>query len=286
MHAESLSHPSRSRFSGPSGVRPSAGGLVAWGFGLFLSSAAWGQHVGDILLRQEGGRIQTGGIVTGPSGQVFVPGRVFWATFGEFPNFTDDPGFDTSGVPGGSFPNGTVFAFDFLDALHRWDGSDFDAIPVETIRVAKAATSVVTPTGLNEFRTGFAFGQVSSGFLHEHLRFTILTPAGTGVYAMQLRLRVTTGGVQESAPFWIVFNQNVSASEHDAATQYLERLVNPPCPGDLNNDGAVNTADLTRFLSAFGQPTMRLANGDFNGDAAVTTGDLTFFLGRFGGVCP
>ncbi|MFM9957406.1 MAG: dockerin type I repeat-containing protein [Phycisphaerales bacterium] len=209
---------------------------------------------------------------------------MFRATFGEFPNFTDDPGFDTTGTTG--FPNGTTFAFDLLDALRKWDGSDFDAVAVETIRVAKGSASVFTPPGVNEIRAGFAFGQVSLGFLHEHLRYTLQTPQSAGVYAMQMRVRVTTGGFTESLPFWIVFNQNASAAEHGAATQYLERLVTPPCPGDINDDGAVNTSDLTRFLGAFGQPTMRLANGDFNGDAAVNTSDLTFFLARFGGACP
>ncbi|MFM9957637.1 MAG: multicopper oxidase domain-containing protein [Phycisphaerales bacterium] len=64
--------------------------------------------------------------------------------------------------------------------------------------------------------------------------------------------------------------------------------ITPPfCPGDLNNDGAVNTADLTIFLGQFGNAVIIPGTGaDFNGDGFVNTPDLTFFLGRFGQPCP
>jgi hypothetical protein len=51
--------------------------------------------------------------------------------------------------------------------------------------------------------------------------------------------------------------------------------------GDLNNDGAVNTADLTRFLGQFGS-TGAFLSADLNCDGAVNTADLTRFLGQFG----
>jgi hypothetical protein len=62
--------------------------------------------------------------------------------------------------------------------------------------------------------------------------------------------------------------------------------VVPPCQGDLNNDGAVNTADLVIFLGQFGSTRPGPFDGaDFNGDTSVNTADLTFFLGRFGQAC-
>lgn len=59
----------------------------------------------------------------------------------------------------------------------------------------------------------------------------------------------------------------------------------PPCPADLNGDGATNTPDLTLFLGLFGQHISPPGSGaDFNADGTVNTPDLTAFLGAFG--CP
>lgn len=62
--------------------------------------------------------------------------------------------------------------------------------------------------------------------------------------------------------------------------------VPPPCVGDLNADGNINTADLTAFLGRFGQSAPPPSPGDFNNDGTVDTVDLVTFLGRFGSVCP
>ncbi len=62
--------------------------------------------------------------------------------------------------------------------------------------------------------------------------------------------------------------------------------VVPPCQGDLNGDGSVNTADLVMFLGQFGTTRPERFDGaDFTGDFQVDTSDLVFFLGRFGTSC-
>lgn len=62
--------------------------------------------------------------------------------------------------------------------------------------------------------------------------------------------------------------------------------VVPPCQGDLNGDGSINTADLVMFLGQFGTTRPERFDGaDFNGDFQVDTSDLVFFLGRFGTSC-
>jgi hypothetical protein len=65
--------------------------------------------------------------------------------------------------------------------------------------------------------------------------------------------------------------------------------INPACFADFNDDGAINTADLTTFLGRFGSPAAsspRAFRADFNRDGTVNTPDLVFFLGRFGQTCP
>lgn len=63
----------------------------------------------------------------------------------------------------------------------------------------------------------------------------------------------------------------------------------PPttCP-DLNGDGVVNTLDLAKLLSFFGQsapPGSAAAAADFNGDGSVNTFDLAKLLSVFGQSC-
>ncbi len=57
-----------------------------------------------------------------------------------------------------------------------------------------------------------------------------------------------------------------------------------PCPGDFNNDGAVNLDDLQILLFNFGQPGTVL-DGDANGDGLVNLDDLQLLLFNFGVIC-
>ncbi len=62
----------------------------------------------------------------------------------------------------------------------------------------------------------------------------------------------------------------------------------PSCVGDANDDGVVNTGDLTLLLLRFGQTVTPGSPGtsvDFNGDGTVNTADLTLLLVRFGQAC-
>ncbi|MBN8643843.1 MAG: hypothetical protein J0L61_01210 [Planctomycetes bacterium] len=59
----------------------------------------------------------------------------------------------------------------------------------------------------------------------------------------------------------------------------------PPCPGDLNLDGLVNTADLAIFLGSFGLPALPGDRADLNHDGVINTLDLAIFLGAFGQPC-
>ena len=60
----------------------------------------------------------------------------------------------------------------------------------------------------------------------------------------------------------------------------------PPCPEDLTGDRVVNTFDLAKLLSKFGQSVPAGTQGDVNGDGVVNTFDLAKLLSKFGGACP
>ena len=70
----------------------------------------------------------------------------------------------------------------------------------------------------------------------------------------------------------------------DQTNQWIVNLgmvsTTPPCPGDFNNDGFRNGADLASMLSAWGT-----AGGDVNGDNTTNGADLTVLLSGWG-TCP
>lgn len=62
-------------------------------------------------------------------------------------------------------------------------------------------------------------------------------------------------------------------------------MVGPECPGDLNGDGGVNSADLSVVLSSYGLSVAPGSAGDVNADGVVDGKDLMVILSLFGGVC-
>lgn len=62
---------------------------------------------------------------------------------------------------------------------------------------------------------------------------------------------------------------------------------NPPtgCPGDANNDSAINGADLSVLLGQFAQQVPPGSGGDFNNDGFVNGADLSVLLANFGAAC-
>ena len=56
------------------------------------------------------------------------------------------------------------------------------------------------------------------------------------------------------------------------------------CPGDINGDNTVDTADLGILIAAFGNVGASVS--DLNGDMVVDTADLGILIGAFGAPCP
>lgn len=83
--------------------------------------------------------------------------------------------------------------------------------------------------------------------------------------------------------------QTMTVSYNSGTQRYTNSVsgvpaCTPPCVGDLNNDGQVNTGDLTLLLGNFGRTGPNLV-GDINNDGTVNTADLTLLLARFGLPC-
>jgi hypothetical protein len=196
---------------------------------LTLAPAAIAQHAGDVGLGVVDNRITTGAYEMG----TFVPGqRVFGSEFGElFPNFTDEPGFDSAP---GTFPAGSSITFNVLGALRQWDGTSFSAIAPVRISIGFGPiTPVLTPL-TDVFTPGFSIAVASNGEWHRHLEYTLQAPATDGIYLLELNLVGNTPSTQASLPFWLVFNQNSIEAEHDAAIDWANaNLVPTPSAGVL-----------------------------------------------------
>ena len=188
--------------------------------------AAMAQHGGDVGLALIGDRITTGAYDLG----VFSPGqRVFGAEFGElFPDFTDEPGFDS--LPG-TFPVPSAITFNIRSALRLWEGDHFGTIiPAERLQIGFGPiTPVLTP--LTDVLTpGFGIAVGSNGEWHRHLEYTLQSPAAEGIYLLEMSLVGNHSSMGESLPFWIVFNQNMPETEHDEAIEWANNNL-VPAPG-------------------------------------------------------
>ncbi|MDX2146148.1 MAG: GC-type dockerin domain-anchored protein [Planctomycetota bacterium] len=231
---------------------------------------------GDIVPYVENGRIETGRASSGGGLERNV--RVFPGVFGESPNFTNDPGFDTG--PNG-FPAGVVLGFDILRALRVWDGSSFTTIPAERISVRFGPLGPVrTPT--TDVRTpGFGLAVSSTGEYHHHFGYTLQAPAAAGIYLYEFELWTNSPSIGPSKPTWIVFNQNRPVAEQEAAIEWVRR--NFLCAADFNSDGQADFFDYLDFAQAFGVDD---PSADFNGDGQVDFFDYLDFAQAFEQGCP
>ncbi|MCA9289399.1 MAG: hypothetical protein KDA05_12475, partial [Phycisphaerales bacterium] len=192
-----------------------------------ICAPAFAQHEGDIILRQNGppNRIETGATVAGMPGVVQFPVRVHAGVFGEQPNFTNDPGFDSGS---NAFPPSSQIGLDIVDALRKWNGQNFDTIPQEQIEIRFGpfgpATTPVTPGVV----PGPAATVSAGGEYHRHFGFTLTQPASDGVYLLNLVLWSSDPTIGDSDPFWIVFRQGANLAEFEAAFTWAQANLGGP----------------------------------------------------------
>lgn len=246
------------------------------------AQGAWAQvHGGDVILRAQGGVVQTGRI---DGGAAVFPERVFDGAFGDggVPNATLEPGYDSEE---GAFSPLVPVGITIRKALRMWDGQSFDSIPTERLDVSKGLTTITTPaTDPPPCQVGgsLTLGLASaSGRLHQHAAYVLGAPAADGVYLLELEAWMGVPGGGASAPFWIVLNQNQPAVLVEPAIEYVEHILT--CPADFNRDGLLNIADFGAFQTAFALGDPR---ADFNRDCLLNLADFGAFQTAFALACP
>ena len=261
---------------------------------LALTSAAFAQiHEGDIILDTTTGTIRTGGLVA----NTFEERRVFVADLGFIaPFFTSDPGFDNIA---GTFVPGSRNGFTIQDALRKWDGSDFDEVSIERIDIARSTLSAQTPVAPSTV-TGFTLSVGTNGQWHRHYEYTLFAPTSPtpltprdGIYLLKMTLWSNNAQLQESSPFYILFNQNATTADVLAAQRFVTNtFINPPAGCDtidFNNNGVFpEDQDVIDFFSVLaGAECAACSDIDFNNNAVFPEDQdvIDFFNVLAGGTC-
>lgn len=141
----------------------------------------------------------------------------------------DEPGIF---IEAGSMPDGVGVGFVLEAALRRWDGTgevDFSTIPSQALTLEFgpfSATTAATDGDVAGF--SIAYDATSPTGFDEHWDLLLDASAGEGVYLLQLRF--TVDGFQDSLSTWTVLNAGLDESTHDAAIDYVERVI-VPAPG-------------------------------------------------------
>ena len=246
-------------------------------------------HEGDIAVGVNDGVI-TVGTATDGMGTITERQCVFGVAL-EAQARTTDPGFDTDT---GTFVSGTDLAYYIGSALRKWDGTDFNTIPPEKVRISFGpAPGISTPeTDPAQPLEGIFVGVSAGGEWHTHYAYRLEldgVPAtgasSNGVYLLRLELRASTSSYLPSDPFWLVIVENASMQELDEAYAFAEAAFGCPivvCLADVNGDGSVTPADFSAWVAAFN--TMSPAC-DQNGDGACTPADFSAWVSNFNAGC-
>lgn len=256
---------------------------------LVTAASGGGQiHEGDVAVGVNDGVITVG---TASDGTGFITQRrcVFGVALGAQAR-TTDPGFDSDA---GVFAPGTDLGYFIGAALRRWDGSGFDGIPPEKIRISFGPVPGISTPGTDpvEPLEGIFVG-TSGGEWHTHYAYRLEldgSPAvgapSVGVYLLRLELRAGTAAYGGSDPFWFVITQGAPSAEFDAAFAFAEAAYGCPplaCPADVNGDGVVTPADFSAWITAFN--TMS-PGCDQNGDGDCTPADFSAWITNFNNGC-
>ncbi len=256
----------------------------------FASAQASAQiHEGDIALGVNDG-VLTVGIATDGMGTITQRQCVFGVAL-EAQARTTDPGFDTDT---GVFATGTDLAYFIASALRKWDGSSFDAIPPEKVRISFGPAPGISTPDVDPIEPleGIFVGASASGEWHTHYAYRLelggvpaTSSASFGVYLLKLELHAGTSAYLPSEPFWLVIAQSASMMELSEAYAFAEAAFGCPpaaCVADVNGDGMLSPADFTAWIAAFNAQS---SGCDQNGDGACTPSDFTAWIANYNAGC-
>lgn len=170
------------------------------------------------------------------------------------------PVFDLSGTP------------EAILGYWRWYSNAAGATPntdVFTVEVTSDGTSWTTVETVGPSGTGTNGGW----FFHEFRVADLVTPTAT-VRVRFIAEDANAGSIVEAA----IDDLRITSLGCEDLSE--------PCTADLNGDGAVDSADLSVVVGAFGQAVPAGTGGDLNGDGIVDSADLSVLVGEFGAACP
>ncbi|MCE7974013.1 MAG: hypothetical protein DYG92_06755 [Leptolyngbya sp. PLA1] len=214
------------------------------------------------------------------------PQRIFASELGAVvPDYTDEPGFVSAP---GTFPINSRVGFRILDSLRLWDGASFETISSAPMELAFSTLSRTTPQ-TPHIVDGFSLPVGSNGEWHRHLEFSLLPPAGSGVYLLTLSLWSSDPAIGPSDPFWVVFGNGADAPTLDAAIGWVRQYLLPPvCDPDLNQDGNTDQDDVRYLVDVIGGGSNSTGiDPDVNHDGNADQDDLASLIDMIGGGgCP
>jgi len=98
-------------------------------------------------------------------------------------------------------------------------------------------------------------------------------------------IQIVALGLTSVDPITVTLDQPLAPLDHVLLVDLNNGLPSPllvvRCPGDINGDGVVDTADLGILIGQFGETGFEQP-ADINGDCVVDTADLGILVGNFG----
>lgn len=184
----------------------------------------------DILLKTVDGSLRPFAEVDAPGGEFDLFQRVHEGELGEDAlNFGDQPGFENFDLSTGS-----NLGFDLIGEARIWNGSGFDPAPA-TFSVGlflSSPSEISVDTGAaGSVNPGFAFATHDGDEAHNDLQFRYNGATDPAIFLLELRIWTDQTGIGDTGSIFLVLNQGLAESEHEAATDYTVLNVVPAPAG-------------------------------------------------------